>query len=60
VSEKLCDRWFDNTHPDSYRSRLSHSLTDQELTQIEKQLRRQSQNQTVAWQSTQLFLTAHR
>lgn len=59
VSQKLCDRWFDAVNPHSYRSRLAVVLTDQELTTIEKLLRRQVQNQTVAWQSTGMWLTGH-
>lgn len=60
VSEKLCDRWFDATNPSSYRSRLAKTLSQKDLAAIEKHLRQQLQNQMVAWQSTQLFLIAHR
>ncbi|MEM6521985.1 MAG: AAA family ATPase [Cyanobacteria bacterium P01_C01_bin.70] len=56
VSEKLCDRWFDPQKPDSYRSRLASVLSSQELATIEKVLRRQIQNQLVAWRATQLWL----
>jgi len=56
VSEKLCDRWFDATNAQSYRSRLAPALSSRDLTAIEKALRRQVQNQTVRWQSTQLFI----
>lgn len=58
ISEKLCDRWFDRHTPASYRNQLS--LSEADLTEIEKHLRRQLQNQTVTWQSTQVFLKAVR
>ena len=60
ISSKLCDRWFDTTKPDSYCSRLSQALAPQDLTTIETALRRQVQNQTINWHSTQLFLVGTR
>jgi len=60
VSEKLCDRWFDATNPDSYRSRLAQTLSEKDLAAIEKALRRQVQNQTVRWQATQLLIVGNR
>jgi putative ATPase len=58
VSEKLCDRWFDSTNPDSYCSRLANILAPPDLVAIEKALRRQVQNQTVRWRSQQWLLLA--
>ena len=60
ISPTLCDRWFDGANPASYRNRLAPALSDAELVTLERQLRRTLQNQTVPWQSTQLFLTATR
>ena len=57
ISQKLCDRWFDLDHPKSYAARLAATLAPEELKAIESALRRQVQNQTVSWQSTQLLLT---
>jgi putative ATPase len=59
ISETLCDRWFDATNPDSYRSRLGQTLSSEDLTAIEQHLRRHMQNQTVSWQSTQVLVIAH-
>ena len=59
VSERLCDRWFDPATPDSYRSRLAQVLSNKELADVENHLRRHVQNQTVVWQTTQVFITAH-
>ncbi|MGF1521728.1 MAG: AAA family ATPase [Leptolyngbyaceae cyanobacterium] len=58
VSEALCDRWFDAANPSSYRSQLGTALTEADLVTIEKQVRRELQNQTVAWQTTMAFLAA--
>lgn len=59
VTEKLCDRWFDTTNPASYGARLAAVLDSPELEAIEKHLRRQVQNQTVSWRSSQVLLWAH-
>lgn len=58
VSEALCDRWFDAANLTSYRSQLVVALTEVDLATIEKQVRRELQNQTVAWQTTVVFLAA--
>ncbi|WP_204141684.1 AAA family ATPase [Halomicronema sp. CCY15110] len=57
VSEKLCDRWFDMSNPHSYSAKLAVTLAPEDRQAIEPALRRQVQNQTVSWQSTQLLLT---
>ncbi|RZM82407.1 AAA family ATPase [Leptolyngbya iicbica] len=59
ISEQLCDRWFDLRNPTSYGTKLAATLNAEELPAIESALRRQVQNQTVSWQSTQLLLTGH-
>lgn len=59
ITKALCDRWFDPHNPDSYRSRLAVMLSPAELHEIEQQVRRTLQNQTVPWRSRQLCLTLH-
>jgi putative ATPase len=58
VGKGLCDRWFDVTKPTSYRNQLAAQLSDADLANLDKLIRRELQNQTVSWQTTLLFLTA--
>jgi putative ATPase len=60
ISEKLCDRWFAPNPSTSYRSKLAAILSPQELTEIEKLVRRSLQNQTVTWRSHQVWLWGDR
>jgi putative ATPase len=60
ITPKLCDRWFDRDRPGSYATQLSPYLDAGTLHTIAATVRRKLQHQTVPWQTTQVYLTAHR
>lgn len=60
ITAALCDRWFDTTQPHSYAARLSQWLSAADLAAIEAIVRRSLQQQTVPWQTSLVYLQAHR
>jgi putative ATPase len=59
ISAALIDRWFAiATTPPSYADYLAQTLTATEITEIQTQLRRQVQNQSVPWKTAIAFLKA--
>jgi putative ATPase len=63
ISSSSLDRWFglepDQERP-SYAARLLHTLSDQELKQVEELFRRQLMGQAVPWRSWNVYLVASR
>ncbi|MCO6450817.1 MAG: AAA family ATPase [Caldilineales bacterium] len=62
LSQAVLDRWFGEGEAGkpSYRQRLGEALNGEQLGEVEALYRRQLTNQTVAWATTTVYITATR